>query len=164
MTETLSTTPRNVPSVNAPLWRNALFVAPYLFFFVTLLVVPLFWGIWLSLHKADAFSIGRFVGLTNYIRLFNDRIFIQSIWNTFYFVVLTVPALAIIGLLLALALNRQTRTAAVLARCSSPPRFCRSRSSRSSGALFSFRISACYRRSTAGSAQLPPRSCPIQIW
>ncbi|WP_234901999.1 carbohydrate ABC transporter permease [Agrobacterium rubi] len=114
MAEMLSTASRKVRPVNAPLWRNALFVAPYLFFFVTLLVVPLFWGIWLSLHKADAFTIGRFVGLTNYIRLFNDRIFIQSIWNTFYFVVLTVPPLAVIGLLLALALNRQTRTAAVL--------------------------------------------------
>jgi multiple sugar transport system permease protein len=101
-------------NVNAPLWRNALFVAPYLFFFVTLLVVPLIWGIWISLHKADAFGVGRFVGLTNYRRLFNDKIFLQSIGNTFYFVFLTVPALAILGLALALALNRKTRIAAIL--------------------------------------------------
>jgi multiple sugar transport system permease protein len=103
-----------VQNINAPLWRNALFVLPYLFFFVTLLVVPLFWGIWLSLHKADAFGVGRFVGVDNYFRLFRDKIFIQTIGNTFYFVFLTVPALAIIGLALALALNRKTRTAAVL--------------------------------------------------
>lgn len=108
------TTQRRVQNVNAPLWRNALFVAPYLVFFVTLLIFPLFWGIWLSLHKVDAFSTGRFVGLANYVRLFNDRIFLQAIWNTFYFVALTVPVLAVIGLLLALSLNRQTRTAAVL--------------------------------------------------
>jgi len=81
---------------------------------VTLLVVPLFWGIWLSLHKADAFGVGRFVGIDNYFRLFRDKIFIQAIGNTFYFVLLTVPALAIIGLMLALALNRKTRTAAAL--------------------------------------------------
>jgi multiple sugar transport system permease protein len=103
-----------VQNVNAPLWRNALFVAPYLVFFVALLLVPLFWGMWMSLHKADAFSTGRFVGLANYTRLFNDRIFLQAIGNTFYFVLLTVPALAVSGLLLALALNRQSRTAAVL--------------------------------------------------
>ncbi|MBB3965347.1 carbohydrate ABC transporter permease [Rhizobium metallidurans] len=103
-----------VQNINAPLWRNAIFVLPYLFFFVTLLIVPLFWGIWLSLHKADAFGVGRFVGIDNYLRLFRDKIFIQAIGNTFYFVLLTVPALAIIGLMLALALNRKTRTAAAL--------------------------------------------------
>jgi multiple sugar transport system permease protein len=103
-----------VQNINAPLWRNALFVLPYLLFFVTLLVVPLFWGIWLSLHKADAFGVGRFVAIDNYVRLFRDKIFIQAIGNTFYFVFLTVPALAVIGLMLALALNRKTKTAAAL--------------------------------------------------
>jgi multiple sugar transport system permease protein len=105
-----------IPSadINAPQWRNYAFVAPYLSIFATLLVFPLFWGIWLSLHKADTFSTGRFVGLGNYVRLFADKVFWQSVWNTFYFVLLTVPALALIGLFLALALNRRTRTAAVL--------------------------------------------------
>ncbi len=99
-------------NVNAAQWRNALFVAPYLFFFVTMLVFPLVWGIWLSFHKADTFGVGKFVGLANYARLFGDRIFLLSVGNTFYFVLLTVPALALLGLFLALALNRQTRTAA----------------------------------------------------
>lgn len=105
-----------VPSadINAPQWRNFAFVAPFLFFFATLLVFPLLWGIWLSLHKADTFATGKFVGFGNYVRLFGDRVFLQSVWNTFYFVLLTVPALALIGLFLALALNRRTRSAAVL--------------------------------------------------
>ncbi|MBB6486687.1 carbohydrate ABC transporter permease [Rhizobium lusitanum] len=107
-------TRNKVQNINAPLWRNALFVAPYLVFFVTLLVIPLFWGMWLSLHKADAFGTGRFVGIDNYVRLFRDKIFLQVVGNTFYFVFLTVPALAILGLMLALALNRKTKTAAVL--------------------------------------------------
>ncbi|HTO31640.1 MAG TPA: sugar ABC transporter permease [Pararhizobium sp.] len=105
-----------VPSADiyAPKWRNFIFVAPYLFFFTTLLVFPLLWGIWLSFHKADTFATGKFVGFGNYIRLFHDKVFLQSIWNTFYFVALTVPALALIGLFLALSLNRRTRSAAVL--------------------------------------------------
>ncbi|TIO75091.1 MAG: sugar ABC transporter permease [Mesorhizobium sp.] len=98
----------------APQWRNFIFVAPFLFFFTTLLLVPLLWGMWLSFHKADTFSSGNFVGLGNYIRLFHDKVFLQSVWNTFYFVLLTVPSLALIGLFLALCLNRRTRTAAVL--------------------------------------------------
>lgn len=100
--------------IYAPQWRNFIFVAPYLFLFAAFLVFPLFWGIWLSFHKADTFSSGPFVGFGNYVRLFRDGIFLQSIWNTFYFVFLTVPALALIGLFLALCLNRQTRSAAVL--------------------------------------------------
>ncbi|MBZ9848241.1 sugar ABC transporter permease [Mesorhizobium sp. CA14] len=100
--------------IYAPQWRNFIFVAPFLFFFTTLLLVPLFWGMWLSFHKADTFSSGNFVGFGNYVRLFHDKVFLQSVWNTFYFVLLTVPTLALIGLFLALCLNRRTRTAAVL--------------------------------------------------
>ncbi len=105
---------RKRQDVNAPLWRNALFVVPFLFFFVALLVVPLFWGMWLSVHKADTFGVGKFVGWGNYLRLYNDKIFLQSVGNTFYFVFLTVPLLAVMGLLLALGLNRKTRTATIL--------------------------------------------------
>ena len=100
-------------NISAPLWRNGLFVLPYLIVFVALLVIPLFWGMWLSLHKADTFSVGRFVGLSNYVRLFQDHIFLQSVWNTFYFLVLTVPVLSLIGLFLALALNKATFIAAI---------------------------------------------------
>ncbi len=116
MADAANGNPRRAKSVDiyAPQWRNFLFVAPYLVIFAAFLVFPLFWGIWLSFHKADTFSSGPFVGFGNYARLFRDGIFLQSIWNTFYFVFLTVPALALIGLFLALCLNRQTRSAAVL--------------------------------------------------
>jgi multiple sugar transport system permease protein len=95
-------------------WGQALFVVPYLTVFVLMLVVPLAMGIWLSTTKGDLFGIEAWVGLANFARLFGDPIFLQTVWNTIYFVLLTVPALAIAGLALALVLNRQTRWAAVL--------------------------------------------------
>lgn len=95
-------------------WSHLLYVAPFLFLYVTLLVYPLFAGFWLSLHKADFFGGSRFVGVENFVRLFNDKVFVGAVGNTFYFILLTVPALALIGLGLALALNRPTRTAAFL--------------------------------------------------
>lgn len=95
-------------------WRNALFVLPYLIVFAALLVYPLFESIWLSLHKADFFGSRIFVGTENFVRLFQDPVFLGAVFNTFYFLLLTVPALAILGLALALALNRQTQTAAFL--------------------------------------------------
>jgi multiple sugar transport system permease protein len=93
---------------------GALFVAPYLCVFVVLLLYPLLSGIWLSLHKADLFGGSEFIGVENYLRLAHDRVFLQAVWNTTYFVLLTVPTLTATGLGLALSLNDSSRSATVL--------------------------------------------------
>jgi multiple sugar transport system permease protein len=95
-------------------WKGLLYVAPYLAIFVLMLVVPLVIGVRLSMTRGDLFGIREFVGFDNFARLFRDPVFLQSVWNTFYFVLLTVPAMTAIGLALALALNHQSRLAAVL--------------------------------------------------
>ncbi|MGH8220465.1 MAG: carbohydrate ABC transporter permease [Steroidobacteraceae bacterium] len=91
-----------------------LFVAPYLLVFAVLLLYPLLAGMWLSLHKADLFGGSQFIGIENYPRLMRDAQFLQAVRNTFYFVILTVPALTVIGLGLALALNSASRFSALL--------------------------------------------------
>ena len=91
-----------------------LFVLPYLIVFGALLVYPLLSGIWLSLHKADLFGGSQFIGFENYVRLWRDPVFGQAVRNTCYFVVLTVPALTVIGLGLALTLNDHSRRSAIL--------------------------------------------------
>lgn len=93
-------------------WSNALFVAPFLFFYLFLLIYPLLSGMFLSLFKADLFGGREFVGLENFSRLLRDDIFLQAVGNTFWFVLLTVPPLTVIPLILALLLNRTTRVAA----------------------------------------------------
>lgn len=95
-------------------WSNALFILPYMLFFIGMLVYPLILGIELSFYKLDLFGPGRFVGLKNYFRLFSDKIFIQSVWNTLYFVVLTVPAIVLISLFIAIALNQESRFSGLL--------------------------------------------------
>lgn len=94
-------------------WRNALFVLPYLTVFVVMIVIPLVLGFSLSLTRADLFGVDRWVGFEHYADLIGDPFFRRAVFNTFYFVLLTVPALAALGLLLAMALNRQTRWAAI---------------------------------------------------
>lgn len=91
-----------------------LFILPFLCVYAGLLIYPLLAGMWLSLHKADLFGIEGFVGIGNFVRLFSDEIFRGAVINTFYFVLLTVPALTLIGLGLALALNRPGRGATIL--------------------------------------------------
>jgi multiple sugar transport system permease protein len=93
---------------------GVLFVAPYLVVFAALLLYPLLGGIWLSLHKADLFGGSQFIGAENYVRLFRDTVFLRAVWNTCYFVLLTVPSLTVIGLGLALGLNDNSRASALL--------------------------------------------------
>jgi multiple sugar transport system permease protein len=95
-------------------WTNIAWVLPFLAVFVAMLVYPLFRGMSMSLTKSDMFSSAHFVGLANYQRLFSDRIFLISIWNTVLFTLMTVPVFVVIGLSLAIALNRETRLAAIL--------------------------------------------------
>ncbi|HEY0164688.1 MAG TPA: sugar ABC transporter permease [Sphingomicrobium sp.] len=95
-------------------WKNLLFVLPFLTVYIVLLILPLFAGIGLSLFKADLFGVERFVGLSNFMRLASDETFLQTVVNTFAFVVMTVVPLTAIGLGLALLLNRETRFSAAL--------------------------------------------------
>lgn len=95
-------------------WSGALFVAPYMMVFVVMLVIPLIIGARLSMTRGDLFGVEEFVGFANFRRLIGDPVFRRTVWNTFYFVLLTVPALTIIGLALALVLNVQRRWAAAL--------------------------------------------------
>ena len=90
-----------------------LYVGPFVLFYATILIYPLLLGIGISFNKADLFGAREWVGLANYTRLLADPIFHQSLLNTFLLALLIVPPLTIIALLLALALNSATRTAAI---------------------------------------------------
>ncbi len=124
MSEEAATLPASVPARAAPPassaigashWGHALFVAPYLVVYVSLLVVPLFFGWWLSAREIDMLGgTSDFVGLRNYADLAQDAIFRGAVWNTFKFVLMTTPAFVVLGLALALALNRPGRLGAGL--------------------------------------------------
>lgn len=94
-------------------WRGLLFVSPFLALYSLILVFPLLRGLWLSLNQVDLFGDGKFVGAGNYVRLAHDPVFGTALVNTFEVTLMIVPALTVIALALALALNQGTRTAAV---------------------------------------------------
>jgi len=95
-------------------WRGLLFVAPFLALYSLILVFPLLRGLWLSFNQVDLFGAGHFVGFGNYSRLLHDPVFGTSLVNTFEVTLMIVPVLTVISLLLALALNRAGKGAAVL--------------------------------------------------
>ena len=101
--------------VHGARWSNALFIAPFLVVYLALLVAPLVRGMWTSLQELDMLSqTSEFVGLKNFADLWGDEIFMGSVRNTFCFVLMSTPVFVVLGLALALALNRPGRTGAVL--------------------------------------------------
>ncbi|MCP8617548.1 carbohydrate ABC transporter permease [Salirhabdus salicampi] len=90
---------------------SSLFVLPYLVMFTAFLLIPLIYGVYISFHKYGLLSKDRpFVGLDNYKKIFDpnsyvNEIFFTGLWNTFQFVIYSVPLLVFIGLGLALLVN-----------------------------------------------------------
>jgi multiple sugar transport system permease protein len=84
-----------------------LFLLPFLVPYVVLKLWPIVYGFWISLHNWS--SIGgtpTFVGTQNYARILNDSLFWQALGNTVLFTALATPSLILLGMALALVLNR----------------------------------------------------------
>jgi multiple sugar transport system permease protein len=90
-----------------------LFMAPYLVLFVIFILIPVFYGVWISLHNWDYLLPGKpWVGLQNYANLFTPgsttfKPFWMSMEATGKFTLYSVPLLVIIPLLVALILNEK---------------------------------------------------------
>lgn len=89
-----------------PMNKNStgfLFVAPQLIFFAVFTIYPIFEGIRLSLFRSTAVE-NTFVGLENYINLFKDPVFIQSMLNTLFLVVVITLGNLLLGVIISLAI------------------------------------------------------------
>ncbi|MFP3892543.1 carbohydrate ABC transporter permease [Exiguobacterium indicum] len=96
-------------------WFGLLFLLPFLICFVLFWLLPLVYGIWMSLHDFRlSFGENGFVGLSNYRDLlFNEtvhqRLFLATLTNTLWFMLYSVPLLVICSLLLALLIRHLPR-------------------------------------------------------
>lgn len=52
----------------------------------------------------------KFIGVSNYISILQDRTFLQALLNTIYFAVIVVPVQCWVALLLALLCNQKVMT------------------------------------------------------
>jgi len=96
-------------------WRDDLtgwaFAAPFMILYVVFLAFPILAAFGLSFTSFGLKDLSNpigatFVGVDNYVALLGDETFWQSLFNTFYFVVIGVPLTLAIGLVIATALNR----------------------------------------------------------
>jgi multiple sugar transport system permease protein len=90
--------------------RGGRFLAPALLLLSLVTVYPVLSALYLSLHrKLIIFNIDKYVGLDNYRFLLRDDRFWNALGNTVYFTVLSVALELLLGLCIALLLNRTFR-------------------------------------------------------
>lgn len=68
--------------------------------------IPMILSLGLSLYASDGFGGHRWVGLANYVRLWNDPMFWESLWTTIKYVIFVAPSLYVVGLGLAILVQR----------------------------------------------------------
>jgi multiple sugar transport system permease protein len=81
-------------------------MAPFAVVYAVIFIWPTIQMVELSFTDAPLIGAGAWVGLKNFWRLQSDRLFSTAIWNTFYFVLLSVIPSTLLGLVVALAVNR----------------------------------------------------------
>lgn len=79
------------------------FIAPQLIVFAIFTIYPVFEGFRISLYKTTAVE-ETFVGLDNYRALFSDPVFIQSIFNTLFLVVVITSCTLLFGMIVAVSI------------------------------------------------------------
>ena len=86
-----------------------IFAAPWLIGLLAFYFYPLISSIVFSLTDYNGVIVNGFVGFENYIKLFNDDVFLISIKNSLFYAVLVVPIGLIFGVSTALLLNLPTK-------------------------------------------------------
>ena len=93
-----------------PFWRNIkvvpyLYILPNMILFLIFMIIPIFMSFYYGMVKWNGMGKPKFIGLANYAYIFQDKVFLKSIFNTFYYAVATVPLLMALALFLAVMLN-----------------------------------------------------------
>ena len=82
-----------------------LFVVPTVIAFIISFIAPFIMGIYLSFTKFKVITNVKWVGINNYIKAFQDSSFIDALWFTVKFTIVSVITINVIAFCLALLLT-----------------------------------------------------------
>ncbi|MGF7142251.1 ABC-type sugar transport system permease subunit [Anaerotaenia torta] len=99
---------RRSSKLNRKEWvAGYLFLLPNLIGFLIFTAIPVVMGLVISLTDYTGFGKLNFIGIQNYINMFQNSNFTISLKNNFFYTISTVPLTILFSLLLALMLNRK---------------------------------------------------------
>src|SRR5690606_10801159 len=84
-----------------------LFFLPGLIGLVFFMAGPILYSLYLSFTSYNIYDSPTWVGVKNYKIMLEDPLFFKSLFNTFYYVGLSVPVNTAVGILLAVLLNQK---------------------------------------------------------
>ena len=87
----------------------AVFILPALLFYILIVFFPIFQSLLYSFYSWDGITNKEFLGITNYINLFKDRVFLQAFVNNLGYAVIVILMQVFIGLVVAILLTYVTR-------------------------------------------------------
>jgi multiple sugar transport system permease protein len=85
------------------------FLLPYFVLFFLFLLLPAVTILPMSLTSWNILGTPKFVGFSNYLRMFKDHYFWKATFNTFEYTILVTIGLTILALLLAILLNQKLK-------------------------------------------------------
>jgi multiple sugar transport system permease protein len=85
--------------------KGLAFLSPWLVGFLVFTLTPIVLSLYYSFCDYSLLQRPVWRGLENYKLLFRDEVFYQSLWNTFYYAAMALPAGLLVSLGLALMLN-----------------------------------------------------------
>lgn len=97
------------PLEKRKLATGVLFSSPWLIGLSVFLLYPLLAALYYSLCDYSVLLPPVFVGLDNYIELFQDKLFWKSLWNTSFFALCSVGLSVVVALTLAILLNSKVK-------------------------------------------------------
>jgi len=96
-------------------WMNTdtvagyVFALPFIVGFLAMMAVPMLLSFYYSFTDFNMLTSPTFIGFDNYVRMWNDMRFRNSVSVTFRFVFFSVPVRLVFGLMLAYVLTRKTK-------------------------------------------------------
>lgn len=85
------------------------FLLPNAVFFIAFLLIPVAYLFYLTFHNGGIITPARYVGLDNWRKLWGDELIITAIKNTAYYCLIAIPSVFVIGMVLALCLQKISR-------------------------------------------------------
>lgn len=89
------------------------FLLPNAIFFTAFLLIPIGFLFYLTFHSGGIITPAKYVGLQNWRDVWNDQLAVTAIKNTVYYCLMAIPAVFIIGMALALCLQRINQASTV---------------------------------------------------
>jgi multiple sugar transport system permease protein len=94
-------------------WSEAVWgyvlIAPALVFVFAFTLLPVLGAFGISFTDWNLISTAKFVGLTNYEKVFTDPVAVKTLTNTFFYTFISVPISIFLSILLAILLNQKIK-------------------------------------------------------